>query len=381
MKPILLKNTICGLLLTMTLYSGYGIASAAEGDIDTQIHDQQLVLQELNMKKTQQNNQELLTRLDSLENKVTAINKEPAYDAQGAVDALSTQVSALRDQVSSQMDMQNKIMDALKKIEDQQNNFQSLADTSGADAYQGSAATTKYLVNPGPGQGETVSYTQDAINSQGNSTMVFQYSPNQLYKIYCRRGYLTDLAFKQGEKINYVGGGDTAGWAVSNTDVDGVPHLYIKPIVEASTTNLIVTTDKHSYQIILNTSDWYNPMVRWIYEAETKNSNLIEQKKNERVVTGKINTGNVEDLDFNYEVSGKGDNKPIMVFSDGEKTYMQFKKIDKKQVPLFVRQRGHKEMALVNYTIKDNYYIVEKVFDMAQLKGSDDNTITIKHKN
>ena len=33
----------------------------------------------------------------------------------------------------------------------------------------------------------------------------------------------------------------------------------------------------------------------------------------------------------------------------------------------------------MNYTIKDNYYIVEKVFDMAQIKDGND-TLTIKHK-
>ena len=40
-----------------------------------------------------------------------------------------------------------------------------------------------------------------------------------------------------------------------------------------------------------------------------------------------------------------------------------------------------KSMNLVNYRIKDNYIIVEKVFDVAQIKVSNDDTITIKHKN
>ena len=246
-----------------------------------------------------------------------------------------------------------------------------------AQGYHGSASSSRYLVNPG-GSASSVSYTQDAINSQGNSTMLFRYAPNQLYKIYCRRGYLTDLVFKKGETIKYVGGGDTAGWAVSNTTVDGTPHLFIKPVVETSTTNLIVTTDKRSYQLILNTSDWYNPIVSWTYDAETRNANLIEEQKNERITMGKVNVANVEDLDFNYDVSGSG-NKPTMVFSDGTQTYIKFKKAAQKQLPIFIRERGHKEMQLVNYTIKDNYYIVEKVFDMAQIKDGND-TLTIKHK-
>ena len=55
--------------------------------------------------------------------------------------------------------------------------------------------TTQMLVNPAPAA-ET-NYTQDAVNAQGTSTMTFAYAPNQLYKIYCRRGYLTDISFKE----------------------------------------------------------------------------------------------------------------------------------------------------------------------------------------
>ena len=47
------------------------------------------------------------------------------------------------------------------------------------------------LVNPSVPQ--KISYTQDGANSQENSTVVFKYAPNQLYKIYCRLGYMTDF--------------------------------------------------------------------------------------------------------------------------------------------------------------------------------------------
>ena len=73
------------------------------------------------------------------------------------------------------------------------------------------APTSGALVHPAPAS--HVNDTQDAVNAQGNATMTFAYSPTQLYKIYCRRGYLTDLAFRKGETIQFVGGGDTAGWA------------------------------------------------------------------------------------------------------------------------------------------------------------------------
>ena len=334
-----MRQAVCIGLMTVSLFGGSVMAAPTSNDLDAEIQAQQQKLQQLNQQKASQRDQELVNRLSDLENKLDHLkDNRSAYDAQGAVESLATQINDLRSDVTALSDAQASI----------------------------------FLVNPG-GSASSVSYTQDAINSQGNSTMLFRYAPNQLYKIYCRRGYLTDLVFKKGETIKYVGGGDTAGWAVSNTTVDGTPHLFIKPVVETSATNLIVTTDKRSYQLILNTSDWYNPIVSWTYDAETRNANLIEEQKNERITMGKVNVANVEDLDFNYDVSGSG-NKPNMVFSDGTQTYIKFKKAAKKQLPIFIRERGHKEMQLVNYTIKDNYYIV-----VAQIKDGND-TLTIKHK-
>lgn len=239
--------------------------------------------------------------------------------------------------------------------------------------------TTQMLVNPAPAA-ET-NYTQDAVNAQGTSTMTFAYAPNQLYKIYCRRGYLTDISFKKGESISFVGGGDTAGWAVSQTVVDGVPHLYIKPIVETSTTNLIVTTNKRSYQLILHSSDWYNPMVTWTYGAEDMEQANVQKQQDDALKTAKIAASDIENLDFSFEVSGKNaEYKPEMVFTDGEKTYLKFKKIPRTQVPLFIQQKGERGMTIVNYRQKDDYYIVNATFQKAQLRVTERESVTIKRK-
>lgn len=383
MKKAKLTKFICGGILTTFLFSmpSAAVFAASSDDIDAQIANTQKMLQELNDQKNAKKSQEMQDQLESLQKQLRELKNKPSYDAKGAIDGIAAQIIELQKQLEEQEKTQARITEILdrldKKVEEDRKAATAELDGT-ADGRYVANPSTKYLINPGP-EGK-VSYTQDAINSQGNSTMMFIYAPNQLYKIYCRKGYLTDLAFHPGEKIKFVGGGDTSGWMVSNTDVDGVPHLYIKPVVDTSTTNLIVTTDKHSYQIILNTSDWYNPMVAWSYDSETRDANLLQQRKDERITTGKTNALSVDDLDFNYSSEGSGDYKPVMVFSDGEQTYIKFKKDVKKQFPLFIRESGRKSMNLVNYRIKDNYIIVEKVFDMAQIKVSENETITIKHK-
>lgn len=365
----------------------YTPAMAAEpDDIDSMIQSQQQILAQLNQKKADKSNKEILSKIDFLEKRLQEA------DANHAVADLSAQVMDLRAKLEDTMETQKRIMDLLDKLEQDRKEAaaarnvaaQSAASrnsyvTTGVSGVSaGTAATKNFLVNPG-GQGSDVSYTQDAINAQGNSTMIFSYSPNQMYKIYCRRGFITDLAFKKGEVITYVGGGDTASWSISRTNVDGVEHLLVKPIVDTGTTNFFIATNRHTYQIIVNSSDWYNPMVTWAYGEEALQENLLAKAKDERVVIGKVNTANLTDMDFNYEISGSG-NKPNMIFSDGEKTYLRFDSVYKKQIPVFVRAKNHKEMELVNYTIKDKYLIIDKTFDMAQLRESEDKVITIKHK-
>ena len=295
------------------------------------------------------------------------------------VKKLSQEVTELRSSLDEMTESQVSILRILDALSAQLETIQKDQDFQRKAL---PAPTDRSLVNPDRSY-RSVNTTQDAINSQGDSTMVFTYAPEQLYKIYCRRGYLTDLALKKGEHIKFVGGGDTAAWQISTSDVDGVPHLYIKPVVETSTTNLIVTTEKRSYQLILNTSDWYNPMVYWTYGTEDHADMMRHREQEERLRTSSINATSVENLDFSYKVKQKGEAKdylPEMVFSDGARTYLKFKTLPKQQVPLFVTERGKKTMTLVNYRARDNYYIVDVPFDKAELRVSDRSMVTITHK-
>lgn len=378
-----IKKSIIVSLLISSLSTTAVYAANSDDDIDSMIQSQQQILNNLTQKKAQQDNKILLEKINTLEKKLS--EKLSDNSSAKAVVELSAQITDLRERLEDTITTQERIVTLLDQMEKERKNNNAMEQLAAAQAkdlgderYYGTAASRNFLVNPG-GQGSDVSYTQDAVNSQGNSTMVFSYSPNQLYKIYCRMGFITDLAFKKGETINYVGGGDTAGWSISKTNVDGVEHLLVKPVVETGTTNFFIATDKHTYQLIVNSSNWYNPMVKWVYGQETITENLLEKKKNERVITGNVNVSNITDMDFNYVVSGNG-NKPELIFSDGEKTYLKFKSIKNKQVPIFVRAKNRKEMSLVNYTVKDNYYIIDKVFDVAQIRESDKDIVTIKHK-
>lgn len=365
--------------IAMACFAGASAAfaqSTGRADLDEMILEEQRILD--NLQGRGGDDESVQDKIEELKEELRAIRRSKNnYDSQGAIEALTQQIASLTEQLSMQTDAQYRIMSQLEEMRNHPQTVQA-SGNGGYDNEENRATgnSSKFLIYPGPS--EEVSYTQDAINSQGNSTMVFRYAPNQLYKIYCRMGYLTDLAFHKGEKITFAGGGDTAGWAVNSTTVDGVPHLYIKPVVPTSDTNLIVTTDHHSYQLLLQTSDWYNPMVVWSYDIEdaAEMKNILEQDS--RNVTSGFAVSDPENLFFDYEIKGEGDFKPMMVFDDGKKMFIKFKRLSGRLPVLFGRERGKKMLSMLNYTVKDNCYIVDRICDEAELRVTEDEKIRIK---
>lgn len=375
LKKNVLKNAV---LLTMAAIITYAPVHvfAADSDLDSQIQEQQKILSELNSKKANAQNTELANQIADLTRQINDLKSRKNYDAQGAIDSMSAQLASLQGQLENQNQVQSRILKTLDKI-DQLTAMKGAASLDDSN-YHGTAASKNFLINPGPGN--KVTYTQDAINSQGNSTMIFKYAPNQLYKIYCRPGYLTDISLHPGEKVSFVGGGDTGSWAINSSTVDGVAHIYLKPIVSASTTNLIITTNKRSYQLIVNTSDWYNPMVRWSYDDEELQARVNQANHDEATITDTMNVRGYGSLNFEYEVKGDSNMKPSMVFDDGEKTVIKFKSTPTKAPAIFVREQGKKGVSLVNFKIKDGCYIIERVIDQAEIRFSDTDVISIKRK-
>ena len=87
-----------------------------------------------------------------------------------------------------------------------------------------------------------------------NAVQVFPYSPGALYQIYASPGQITDIALEPGEQLTGSGplaAGDTVRWIVGDTesgngDIRRV-HIMVKPTRPAIETNLVVNTDRRTY--------------------------------------------------------------------------------------------------------------------------------------
>jgi type IV secretion system protein VirB9 len=72
---------------------------------------------------------------------------------------------------------------------------------------------------------------------------------------------------------------------------------------------------------------------------------------------------------------------PKMVFDDGTKTYIQMADTMRSgEAPaLFVKDDDN--VTLVNYRVKNNYYIVDRLFAQAEMRNGTKETVIIKRTN
>lgn len=213
----------------------------------------------------------------------------------------------------------------------------------------------------------------DAIAKQADFSFV--YIPNQIYKVYCQEQRITDVQLQPGEAILYVGAGDTVRWMVDQ-EVSGAGeteqwHVYIKPLKSGLKTNFIINTNKHVYHLEVTATTWFTPIVNWSYPQEERAALLrqkaFEEKRDEETV-GRFG---LEDMSFEYKINASKsyDWKPQLIFDDGLKTYIQMPaKMKSSEAPaLFIKVEN--ELQLVNYRVKNDYYIVDRLFEEAELRN------------
>ena len=212
---------------------------------------------------------------------------------------------------------------------------------------------------------DSESFIQDAYDAASKGVEVtFPYHPQQVFKIYTQLGFITDVHFEPGETIKYVGGGDTARWQIDNAKTGSlgraVEHLFIKPVQNGITTNIVINTDKRSYQLIVEAGSAYNPMVSWIYPKSDMEIYAEQQAKSYSSI-------NPTEIDFGYKISDTSYKwSPVDVFRSENKTYFKMKtEIKDTELPAVFVVDDDNKLLLVSYRFVDGYFIVDRVVDKA----------------
>ena len=217
-----------------------------------------------------------------------------------------------------------------------------------------------------------------------NAIQIYPYTIGALYQVYTAPEQVTDIALQPGEELMSVSAGDTVRWVLGDT-VSGSgdasqTHILVKPIASGLKTHLIITTSKRTYHIEMTSyRETYMAAVSWRYPHEelvTARGNAARRQAQGRTV---IDRGlSLDRINFRYEIKGDEPHwRPLRAFDDGRKVYIQFpSRLDQGEAPpLFVVGRNG-DSQLVNYRINGSYYIIDRLFAVAELRlGEDDQEV------
>lgn len=206
--------------------------------------------------------------------------------------------------------------------------------------------------------------------------IVFRFGASVQPPIVCSPLYVCDIMLQPGEKVNHVLIGDAVRWivrpAISGEGPGSVRHIVIKPSDIGLTTNLLVTTTRRTYSMMLKShKTYYMPRISFSYPEDelAEFQKLESQQLAQTVATVLPKTGaNVLDLDFGYELIGKARWRPERVYTDGLKTYVEFPaSMRAEESPALLALGADGKEQIVNYRVKGSLYIVDRVIDRAVL--------------
>jgi len=218
-----------------------------------------------------------------------------------------------------------------------------------------------------------------------NAIQAYPYSDGVLYRLYAAPQEVSDIALQPGENLTAISAGDTTRWIVGDTTSGSGAgrqvHILVKPFAAGLHTNLVITTDRRSYHLELESTErTYMAAISWTYP-----DGLVSPKSDgtSRGRNASASSGfSPEDLHFRYAISGgKPSWKPLRAFDDGTHVYIEFPAsiAQGEAPPLFVKGADGASN-LVNYRVRGNYYIVDQLFEGAELRLGQDHQEVVRIK-
>ena len=207
-----------------------------------------------------------------------------------------------------------------------------------------------------------------------NAVQVYPYSDGAIYHVLTAPGKVTDIALQPGENLGAVASGDTVRWVIGDTASGSgdtkQTHILVKPFTAGLATNVVITTDRRTYHLSLTSTD-HTAMsaLSWTYPADQLIAlkAAAEQARAAQPVASGLT---VDQLHFGYVISGDQPAwRPLRAFDDGRQTYIEFPaSLGVGEAPPLFLVDGKGTASLVNYRVQGRYYVVDRIFDIAELR-------------
>lgn len=200
-----------------------------------------------------------------------------------------------------------------------------------------------------------------------NSMVIYNFYDEYIYSIYTTPQRVTVLRLDKEEELDgEMVVGDSANWIIELDIGTNRQLVYIKPILANLQTNMVINTTKRSYYLDLRSHEkTFMVAVQWRYPFRNLQKNVKEKRLLEQSLQ-------IKELNFAYKLIGFGSDpqwKPSKVFDNGERTFIQFSsKYHAAKAPALFVLNAAGEGTLTNYRVIDDYYIVDTLFDAAELR-------------
>lgn len=207
-----------------------------------------------------------------------------------------------------------------------------------------------------------------------NAIQVYPFLEGALYRLFAAPEQVSDIALQPGEQLTAVSAGDTVRWVIGDTTSGSAEgkrvHVLVKPFAAGLKTNLLIATDRRSYHLSLeSTEKTAMTALSWTYPQDQL---LVLKRQNEQAeAVAPLASGlALENLRFRYGITGDTPPwRPVRAFDDGSKVYIEFPaRIDQGEAPPLFVVGPDGDSQLVNYRVRRNYYIVDRLFAAAELR-------------
>lgn len=224
-----------------------------------------------------------------------------------------------------------------------------------------------------------------------NTANVYNYNKYKQFEINTKVGYVTDVQLRPGEVVQKIASGNTTQWQVDVDIIDGVQHVYIKPMVSGIRTNMIINTDQRSYRFLVNSTDEMEYVVVFNFAELDREAQLKAEAEALAAQQARLdNLKRLQNTHFNtnYKVIKTKNVKTVYVpkniFDDGQKTYIEVSDLSlRDNLPLVYSyddwEKG--KLQLVNYRLKNNVIEIDKVVNKMRVMFSQNSYFDVQNKN
>ena len=233
-------------------------------------------------------------------------------------------------------------------------------------------------------QANAAARMQPVRNGFINAIQIYPFVDGALYQVYAAPGEITDIALQPGETLvgsGPVAAGDTVRWIIGDTQSGAGStqpvHILVKPTRPELMTNLVINTNARTYHLELrSTEKTYMASVSWQYPQDQLIA--LRRQNAEAQAAQPVATGvDLARVNFRYDVTGdRAPWRPLRAFDDGKQVFIEFPRgiAQGEMPPIFVVGPEGDTSELVNYRVRGNYMIVDRLFAAAELRfGSDKN--------